>query len=182
MTRDGLGTRTGPVYLPPSRQHPPQVLSAAGDASVDSHGTMLGMRRKVLEHRYHRLSVLNIHQAGRKVDVICDCGTKKSVWRNHLMNNQVKSCGCYADETRAGRNWDAARPQKHTYRLGDPQIGDIYGRLTVTGEPQPGHDRTVECQCSCGNTKVVAIKDLKNRYVLSCGCYRRDGASQLQKN
>jgi hypothetical protein len=136
-------------------------------------------RRKTLNTRYGRLTVLNTQQTGDKVEVYCDCGTIKTVWRNKLMAGQVQSCGCYNRDIITSASWTKQRPKTTTQRDGDPEIGDKFGRLTITGTPQPGHDRTIQCLCDCGNQVQPAIKNLKNQTTFSCGCYRKDGAGKL---
>jgi hypothetical protein len=137
------------------------------------------MANWTLNTRYGRLTVLDPNQQGDKVEVYCDCGTIKTVWRNHLTSGQTQSCGCLRDDILKSASWTKQRPKATTQRDGDPEIGDIFGRLTVTGTPQPGHDRTIQCLCTCGNQVNVTIKNLKNHKTFSCGCYRKEGAGKL---
>lgn len=58
--------------------------------------------------------------------------------------------------------------------------GQVFGRLTVikdTGKRTPGRNVIWECQCSCGNIKEVSSGDLRKGHTQSCGCLRRELAS-----
>ena len=54
--------------------------------------------------------------------------------------------------------------------------GNIYGRLTAIKrlETLPGTPSVWLCQCECGNTKEVIIKNLTLGYTRSCGCLAAD--------
>ena len=59
-------------------------------------------------------------------------------------------------------------------------IGEKYGRLTVIKETEPHYTvggnkkRMFMCLCSCGNTVVVSITNLRNGNTKSCGCLRKE--------
>lgn len=70
-------------------------------------------------------------------------------------------------------------------KLGNlPQEGEVFGRLTVTGntftkKQNDGFNRTfVECRCECGVVKGYLAKYLRNGDTKSCGCYRNAMISQ----
>lgn len=54
------------------------------------------------------------------------------------------------------------------------QIGQVYGRLTVTGFIMKDKRWQVQCKCSCGNETVNRAKYLIEETVYSCGCGRID--------
>lgn len=61
--------------------------------------------------------------------------------------------------------------------------GQRFGRLTViefAGKDSAHHSRWL-CQCSCGNKKIVNRSNLVLGKILSCGCLRREQASQLNR-
>ena len=60
--------------------------------------------------------------------------------------------------------------------------GMTFGRLTVIERAENSNNGAARwlCRCSCGNEVVVCASDLKNRQE-SCGCYRREKASQANK-
>lgn len=54
-------------------------------------------------------------------------------------------------------------------------IGLTSGRLTVIAVSDPlDNVRWTECQCSCGNTCVVRLSNVKGGYTRSCGCLRAE--------
>lgn len=66
-------------------------------------------------------------------------------------------------------------------------IGDTFGRLTVTGKPfKPDPTKYayfVECECSCGSGRKLYRKSSltkKAHPVKSCGCLQREAASTLR--
>lgn len=100
----------------------------------------------------------------------CDCGTYTSVRAYHLKSGSKKSCGCLRAETIAGRR---ARPPSLN-------IGDVFGRLTVTGvhrRDRLGHYH-YHCKCECGKPKTVREDNLRTGNTSSCGC----GRGQLPTN
>lgn len=57
--------------------------------------------------------------------------------------------------------------------LFDSLVGNIYGRLTVQSLARSGTGcREWLCSCTCGGTKVVKTKSLRNGTTRSCGCLR----------
>lgn len=71
--------------------------------------------------------------------------------------------------------------------MGRPAINLInqrFGRLIVlerTTNAKDGHAQWI-CQCDCGNITVVSSNVLKRNHCLSCGCLRKEVASQKAKN
>ena len=68
-------------------------------------------------------------------------------------------------------------------RRGRPPVifdGQKYGRLTVIGEGSRDEfgNRKWLCRCICGNEKEYYAAQLRNKTVLSCGCYRRELANK----
>lgn len=60
----------------------------------------------------------------------------------------------------------------------DIKINDIFGDLTVLSYQGYTSHRTLKyvtwlCQCTCGNTSIVAAVRLKNGKTKSCGCRRK---------
>lgn len=52
-------------------------------------------------------------------------------------------------------------------------VGKVFERLTVLERVESPHrpgDRYYLCNCSCGNTKVVYVGNLKGQKIRSCGC------------
>lgn len=96
-------------------------------------------------------------------DCICDCGERKSVRLESLLNNDTKTCGC-------------AR-----FAKGDI-IGQKFGRLTIIEDipnrisKSKSKGRYVKCLCDCGNITTHRYSGLKNKTILSCGCLQVESA------
>ena len=59
--------------------------------------------------------------------------------------------------------------------------GKTFGKLTVIKEhPERTPQGSVqwECQCECGNIKVVSGDNLRRNHTLSCGCLQKEKAKQ----
>lgn len=139
------------------------------------------MRRiEPLEDHYGDWTVLNPSDTARKVWCKCKCGTEREVWRHLLRAGQSLSCGCSRGTMKRdhnkGKTWDSSL---HC----DTEVipGARFGRLTVVGEIQPGHNRTVLCQCECGKQRKVVVGHLLKGNTKSCGCYRKDGIASLNR-
>lgn len=60
--------------------------------------------------------------------------------------------------------------------------GQRYGLLTVVDRaPNQGMKVAWNCICDCGNKKVVQTFNLIFGYTKSCGCYRKERASQVHR-
>lgn len=95
----------------------------------------------------------------------CDCGNKLEAYGKYLKNGDKKSCGC--------KNGDALR-----HNL----INQNFGRLTVirfVSEGKKGSTKW-ECQCSCGNTKIILANSLVKGASKSCGCLHKEIAGSYK--
>ena len=60
-------------------------------------------------------------------------------------------------------------------RTAADMTGFVFGRLTVLSRAaNRGKQPAWLCQCSCGNTAVVAGENLRTGRTSSCGCKRRE--------
>lgn len=62
--------------------------------------------------------------------------------------------------------------------------GVRFGRLVAiapTNERTSGRNVVWKCKCDCGNVTSVGSGSLKNGRIQSCGCWRKDRASTLNK-
>ena len=61
--------------------------------------------------------------------------------------------------------------------------GQRFGRWTVLCKAEKGNDTRARwlCQCDCGNTAIVYGYSLRSGGSLSCGCLRRDRASETHR-
>ena len=77
------------------------------------------------------------------------------------------------------------RGRKYPFANADIPIGMVFGRLTVSGEPDvvyppSGWKQYVyPCRCACGTQehRVYAV-NLLNGEIISCGCYQREHAGE----
>lgn len=128
----------------------------------------------MLGNKFNMLTCIEFSHTTRKQNVngkyinthymrcLCDCGNVISVSVGNLKKNGTKSCGC----TRILNNKARA----------DDLTGRVYGRLTVLSKSEQG-ERFWDCICSCGNTKSIRNYDLNNGKTISCGCFRKEIAS-----
>ena len=92
----------------------------------------------------------------------CECGTMKSVRRDHLRNGETTSCGC----------------RFH----GIDMAGRDFGRLTVIERSSKKRAKVYwVCACECGKIVTIESLRLRNGQTASCGCYHREQASILNK-
>ena len=93
----------------------------------------------------------------------CECGKEKTICGESLKNGNTQSCGCSSSKDLTGMK---------------------FGKLTVislneeeSNKLRKRGNRKVKlrfwnCQCECGNTKVVSSNSLLEGHVTSCGCGR----------
>ena len=89
----------------------------------------------------------------------CDCGKRKEMNVYAVIDGRNKSCGCA--------------------KLLKAEMGEKFGRLTVVSDvfykrsqfkSRMRNDAFVVVQCECGTKKEIALKRLKSKKVMSCGC------------
>lgn len=64
--------------------------------------------------------------------------------------------------------------------MAHPQIGDVFGELTVIGAPV-GTPAKMPCRCSCGAEKLVRRDHIKSGATRSCGCVRDRRSSEWSR-
>jgi len=90
----------------------------------------------------------------------CDCGTKKAVKSNHLIDGSSKSCGCSIVDDKTGRRYGSYTVLRHV-----PE--------------KKGNGRYYLCRCDCGTEKVLNGGALVTGNSISCGCLRRKDLNHL---
>lgn len=86
---------------------------------------------------------------------ICDCGREHITQGYSLTRGKAQSCGFC--------------------RIKKVEVGDKFGRLTVTGEAvKINGDIFFRCLCECKTERLFRKDDLLNGKTKSCGCYLKD--------
>lgn len=146
----------------------------------------MGIKREINSgDKFYQLTVIEpsdtlISNNGRKVETFlcrCDCGNVKVVKKPYLLSGDVKSCGCRQ------RN---LHPKKINEMI---CIGDRFGKLEVVNylpeklskSNKRRTYRMVLCRCDCGNIKEVSLYSLVSGATKSCGCIRKQVASEKMR-
>lgn len=106
----------------------------------------------------------------------CDCGTIKSIKSSSLRRGEIQSCGCLRNER--------IKQSKNSISE-ENMVGKRFGKLTVISrnyeKGRPGITYW-NCQCDCGNTKIVSGANLRRtdgQGTVSCGCLHRSIAVDI---
>lgn len=60
--------------------------------------------------------------------------------------------------------------------------GQKIGRLTIIGRaPNRGNKVVWNCRCDCGNTLMVLSGNLTRNHTLSCGCWQKERAGNVNR-
>ena len=102
----------------------------------------------------------------------CKCGTKIEVLGENLTSNRTISCGCYNQQKRKSRYKD----------ISNQKFGQLTA-LSPTKKRNTSGEIVWLCQCSCGNTTLVSLGDLRSGSTQSCGCTKNKRiAKKLMKD
>ena len=113
--------------------------------------------------RFGRLLVMSYTESDTGGNSIwrcqCDCGNIVEVYRNNLIRELTKSCGCLAKEV-------TSRNRKRNL------VGQRYGKLLVVKSltKRSGTSVVWQCLCDCGNVADVSSNNLQSGQTKSCGC------------
>lgn len=126
------------------------------------------MRVDLSSHKFGRLTVLSMFDGGHpaRCMVRCDCSVEKVVRAKDLKNGKIQSCGCIRKE-KARARMTAIQAEAFI-----DLTGKIFGKLRVLSVNGNSKRREIlwQCQCLCGNERVVSTGRLKSGEVTSCGC------------
>jgi 5-methylcytosine-specific restriction endonuclease McrA len=111
--------------------------------------------------QFGRLTVIRKSDRERHWICICQCGSETCVRKDHLINGDTLSCGCFNQENR--------------FSIKKSIVGKRFGRLVVV-EQRPY--QVVIAMCDCGNEKITTRTLLTTGDTKSCGCYNREASSQ----
>ena len=115
------------------------------------------LAKNLIGEKFGRLLLLSLDDQpnrNRYYFCQCDCGTIKSIRRDHLQNGKTISCGCKQKEIKVDL------------------VGKRFNSLDVISL----HDERVRkkiywnCKCECGNECIVNSYDLQSGSVKTCGC------------
>ena len=132
------------------------------------------MSRDLANQKFGRLTAKEI--AGKdKMGILwrcqCECGGEKTVAATYLLNGHTKSCGCINSE------------RKEKQDITGPRWGNLVAVKHVGyRQSKRGNKKSVWLwQCDCGNTKEIAVADVKHCGTRSCGCKAKKHISNLRK-
>ena len=98
----------------------------------------------------------------------CDCGTEIDVIGSNLRRGNTKSCGCRKSKPHENREDLSGKHFNFFTILKVDHIDNKY--------------RTYyQCQCQCGNIKIVRSDHLKANKIISCGCYQKSKGEEKIK-
>lgn len=66
--------------------------------------------------------------------------------------------------------------------LAKDRVGQRYGRLVVISVERKGRRTYATCLCDCGNSFYSRVDALQSGSTVSCGCFMRENAAQLNKS
>lgn len=87
----------------------------------------------------------------------CDCGNQKEISATSLIEGHTKSCGCLHSQITHNRTFKDITNQR-------------FGKLIAKEYLIKNQQSYWKCECDCGNTTIVATKNLNNGHTQSCGC------------
>lgn len=116
-------------------------------------------RRDLTGQTFGRLTVVSPNSSKKYYwDCLCSCGNKTVVAASSLVSGSTKACGCLQS------------------RMKDLS-GKVFGRLLVLSLSRTDKIAYWDCQCECGNKKVVAGVKLTRGDTRSCGCLHKEVTS-----
>ena len=123
-------------------------LSHGGENLIDQHFgklTVISFNKEETEKQKHRCW-----------NCICECGRKTVVRGNRLINKEILSClNCSKREDLTG--------QKFGF-LTVKSLNEDITKMKKDGRVY------WNCQCDCGNEKIISSHSLKQNNIISCGC------------
>lgn len=126
-----------------------------------------------INKKYGKLTVLEVFpgnwkikpQIKAKARCLCECGKEKIVQFDHMKSGNTSSCGCL--------------------RYSQVMVGDRFGRLIVEDiilhhyKDGKRIESRFKCRCDCGVKTEGYVHNLLNKSTVSCGCYAREKAREM---
>jgi 5-methylcytosine-specific restriction endonuclease McrA len=118
------------------------------------------------ESKFGRLTVLYQVKC-KSYDTVwrckCDCGKEKNITSMCLRYGLTKSCGCFHSEIVS---------EKTRHDISGLRFGWLVARKYSSNDKRGS--AMWECQCDCGNIKIIASRHLVSGKTKSCGCHHSD--------
>lgn len=96
----------------------------------------------------------------------CECGNFTLAKTGDLVRGRKRNCGC-------------ERGKKQRYDLSDRLFGDL---TAIVNAYTPAGQLGWNCQCTCGNFKVVTTANLLRGRTTDCGCKMKERRKRKAKN
>ncbi len=140
-------------------------------------------RINLINQTFGRLTVLEYSYTKNKRaywKCQCSCGKMITTSTNLLRSGKTKSCGCLSRDNTIARNI-ASKGISKGYK--DDLKNQRFDRLIVLefSHVDKFSKSHWKCQCDCGNTIIVSAGSLKKGHTKSCGCLRKEIASEHGK-
>ena len=120
---------------------------------------MTGKALELSGQKFGELTALHSEVRGKKRGWMCSCSCGESKWYAtfQLTNNNAKTCGGVI--------------HKVPY-----SIDEKIGKLTIKSFHRDEKNRRwmVDCDCECGNTKKVSVRNLQRGVTKHCGCVKNN--------
>lgn len=128
---------------------------------------LTGQTFNKLEVLYHDEKLSKERKRSYWVCKCLECGNLTSVEASNLKSGHTSSCGCL----------------KYKEHEKENLVGQVFGFLTAK---ELDIEKTKKykvsywkCECQCGNTTSVCIRNLKNGNTMSCGCLRGSSKGEI---
>lgn len=128
-----------------------------------------------MNEQYGRLTVIGKGSVGPKLLCRCSCGNIVEVSKSNLKSGSTKSCGCLRRE-----HCREIAKQINNGRHYKDITGQRFGKLVALDRVNDGGQSTWKCQCDCGRTKIVKMKNLISGCTKSCGCLSRGDLTNMR--
>jgi len=97
-----------------------------------------------------------------------DCGKNQTYATKYCLAKAIE------DNVLCRKCYSKHRSRTH-YRIEKSYVNEKFGKLTITTQyVGKNNDTWVNCLCDCGRTKSCELYRLKNGYIESCGCQRKE--------
>ena len=121
-------------------------------------------RKDYTGQHFGKLTILSMmYESCGKTKALCrcECGNKKIIDIQNVINGHTQSCGCFEKESRHNR--------EHLIDISGQRFVMLVA-VTPTKERSSNNSVIWECQCDCGNITYTSYNNLNAGTTKSCGC------------